>query len=150
MASGLFKWHPTLASGLFKWHPTFPLVFVCLGKMFQPLDAKLGCVENRSPLEHPWHLDQLQVNVMGDIQVAALGTLNAAGVINNKNNQVDVKFQAITFQLQELLGIQTNNQKLLTLKADSSTKAQPGNDITYLDQVTHMVHGGNDSLLVLV
>jgi hypothetical protein len=121
----------------------------CLGKTFQPLDAKLGFFENRAPLEHPWHLGRLQVNVMGDVRVAAPGTLNAVGVVNDKNNRVDVKFQAITFQLQELLGIQTNIQKSLTPKADS-TKAQPANDITYLDQVTRIVRGGEGSLFVFV
>lgn len=124
-----------------------PLGF-CLGKTYQPLDTAAGFFENRAPLEHPWHLGKLQVNVVGDVRVAKRGTRNAVDVVNDSNNRVDIDFKAITFELQELLGFQTSIQKSLTPKSIDQSKAQPANDVTYLDDYTRIVRGGDGSLFV--
>eukprot|EP00545_Synedropsis_sp_CCMP1620_P005940 CAMPEP_0119026506 /NCGR_PEP_ID=MMETSP1176-20130426/35582_1 /TAXON_ID=265551 /ORGANISM="Synedropsis recta cf, Strain CCMP1620" /LENGTH=241 /DNA_ID=CAMNT_0006982235 /DNA_START=1 /DNA_END=723 /DNA_ORIENTATION=+ len=118
-----------------------PLGF-CLGKTFQPLDTSAGFFENKGRVEHPLGLARLQTNVVGDVHVAQPGTVNAVGVVNDKGNRVDVDFRVITFQLDEVFGIPIAGfQKSLTPKADPE-KAQPANDVTYLDKTTRIVRGG--------
>jgi len=125
-----------------------PLGF-SLGPTYQPLDTSTGRFENRGSLTNKYNLAKLQTNVVGDIRVANKGTLNAIGVRNDNNNRVDVNFQVISFQLDEIFGKTLNPpiRKTLIPKVDAKA-AQPANDITYLDTSTRVVRGGDGALFI--
>lgn len=123
-----------------------PLGF-CLGKTFQPLDTSAGFFENGASIEHVFHLAKLQTNVVGDVRIAKPGSLNAAGVLNDKGNRVDVNFRIITFQLDEIVGMPVLIRKAFTPKVNREA-AQPANDITYLDKTMRIVRGGEGSLFI--
>jgi hypothetical protein len=124
-----------------------PLGFA-LGPTYQPLDTGTGRFENRGMVVN--RLAKLQSIVVGDINVAKPGTLNTVGVSNDKGNRVDVDFKCIIFQLDEVLGVRVNPPLRKTLVPKLDTKAaQPANDITYLDETTRIIRGGDGALFIL-
>jgi len=126
-----------------------PLGF-SLGPTYQPLDTTNGFFENRGCIEHPWHIARLQTNVIGDVRVADFGTQNAIGILNDKGNRVEVDFRVITFELTELFGQPLHFQKKLFPSLDADAVAPPANDVTYLDQNTRIVRGGDGALFIFI
>lgn len=125
-----------------------PLGFT-LGPTYQPLDTASGRFENRGNVVNRFiNLAKLQTNVIGDISVARSGTLNAVGVKNDKGNRVNVDFKCITFELDELLGMPVKPlRKTLVPKLDPNA-AQPANDVTYLDEITRVIRGGDGAIFI--
>jgi hypothetical protein len=126
---------------------------LCLGPTYQPIDTTNGYFENHAPLltPHPFsHLAQLEITVIGTVQVAPANSINAVQVVNDRNNRVEVEFQAISFSLQEWLGISTTLQKTLIPQRDTTKTATPANDVTYLDQNVRIARGGDGSLFIFV
>eukprot|EP00288_Rhodomonas_lens_P016305 CAMPEP_0177702128 /NCGR_PEP_ID=MMETSP0484_2-20121128/6976_1 /TAXON_ID=354590 /ORGANISM="Rhodomonas lens, Strain RHODO" /LENGTH=291 /DNA_ID=CAMNT_0019213401 /DNA_START=101 /DNA_END=976 /DNA_ORIENTATION=- len=128
-----------LASGI-------PLGFV-LGKVYQPVDTARGFFENQGSIEHKFKLARASNCVIGDVNIAALGTLNAAGTENTAGNRIDVFFRRITFSLDEILGQPVKFRKVIVTKQDPKA-AQPANDITFLDSNTRVTRGGDDSIFI--
>lgn len=120
---------------------------LCLGKTYQPITTQLGIFENQSPIKG---IAKVMVTVVGDLQVAPPGALNAVNVANDRNNRVTVQFRAITFELQELLGFKLTVQKTLIPNNTESRAAPPANDVTYLDDQLRIVRGGDGSLFIFV
>ena len=148
----------------------------CLGPTYQPIDTDLGLFENMSPVIL-LGLAKIQIRVVGTIKVAKQGSLNSIGVVNSNNNRVNVNFDAIIFELQELFGKRGASakneawfQKTLTprqktqqphhaqnTEADETLSGEqvitvearlPANDITYLDPMIRIVRGGDGSLFI--
>ena len=94
-----------LATGL-------PLGFV-LGPTYQPIDIATGRFENQGAVVHRLGLARASTCVVGDVRRAPLGTVNAAGTVNDAGNRVDVDFRRITFGLDELFGSPLRLQKVL-------------------------------------
>jgi PAP_fibrillin len=117
-----------------------------LGKTTQPNGTNV--FENRGTLEHPWRLAHWQTNVLGDVRVAPQGSVNAAGVFNDRNNRVDVDFRVLVFVLDKVLGQPVSFQKALIPKSLVPGQPQPANDITYLDERMRIVRGGDGALFV--
>jgi hypothetical protein len=128
-----------LASGL-------PLGFA-LGKVYQPLDPATGRFENQASIEHMYGLARGGNSVIGDVRVAPMGTVNAAGTVNNAGNRVEVDFRRITFTLEQFLGQPVRVRKIIVAK-QSADAAPPANDITYLDDSVRITRGGDDSLFI--
>ena len=145
---------------------SLPLGFV-LGPTYQPLDLTTMRFENQGRIVHPYRLAVLETNVVGDIAIAPKLSTNAVGVINDRNNRIDVNFVAIVFQLDELLGIPLHppyrkiiipKQQVQTEDDDSSSSTssrsstrsppQPANDITYLDDSVRIVRGGDGAVFI--
>jgi PAP_fibrillin len=63
-----------------------------------------------------------------------------------------VEFQAISFTVNELLGISELPilQKILIPQRDKTKTAIPANDVTYLDQNVRIARGGDGSLFIFV
>lgn len=98
-----------------------------------------------------YNLARLQTNVVGEINVAECGTLNAVGVQNDKGNRVDVNFRVISFELDEIFGIKLDPPIRKTLiPTTNPNTAQPANDITYLDAMTRIVRGGDGALFIFL
>lgn len=124
-----------------------PLGFA-LGPTYQPLDTVAGTFENRGSVLNRYGLARLQTNVVGDISVARRDSLNAVGIRNDRNNRVNVEFRCIVFQLDEVLGRPVSLRKVLIPMLDPGVEALPANDITYLDDKTRIVRGGDGALFV--
>ena len=126
-----------------------PLGFF-LGPTYQPLDTAKGFFENTAKLDHPYKLATLQTIVVGTIEPSPKGSVNAANVVNNKNNRVIVNFEVIAFELDSLLGIQIQPpiRKTIVSRAPKEGIPLPANDQTYLDERVRIVRGGDGSLFV--
>lgn len=126
-----------------------PLGFL-LGPTYQPLDTAKGFFENTAKVDHPYKLATLKTIVVGNIQASPKGSINEAGVINDKNNRVTVNFEVIAFELDAVLGqpLQTPIRKTLVPKTIKEGTALPANDQTYLDERVRIVRGGDGSLFV--
>ena len=127
-----------------------PLGFV-LGPTYQPLDTVQGFFENNARLEQPLGLVALATNVVGSVSASKKGTINAAGVVNENNNRVDIRFEAIIFEVDEIFGrtLKTPIRKTIIPKSSKSTEgALPANDQTYLDEKVRVVRGGDGSLFI--
>ena len=126
-----------------------PLGFF-LGPTYQPLDTAQGFFENTARVDHPYKLATLRTIAVGNIQGSPKGSINEAGVINDKNNRVTVNFEVIAFELDTLLGrpLQTPIRKTLVPKPIKEGTALPANDQTYLDERVRIVRGGDGSLFV--
>uniref|UniRef100_A0A6U3SEN8 Plastid lipid-associated protein/fibrillin conserved domain-containing protein n=1 Tax=Ditylum brightwellii TaxID=49249 RepID=A0A6U3SEN8_9STRA len=117
-----------------------------LGKTVQPIGNDV--FENRGTLDHPLKLAHWQTNVIGDVRVAPAGSLNAAGVKNDRGNRVDVDFRVLVFVLDEVFGRPVRFQKILIPRPLAKGKPQPANDITYLDKTLRIVRGGDGALFI--
>jgi hypothetical protein len=102
-----------------------------LGPTYQPIDLATGRFENQGRV----------VNRFG------LAQLNAAGVVNDFGNRIDVEFQRITFALDEVFGQPSTLRKVLVPNQAAGT-AQPANDVTYLDASVRVVRGGDGALFI--
>jgi len=141
-----------------------------LGPTYQPFDSSSGYFENRARLDHPYRLAALQTIVVGTVSPGTIGSFNAIGIENKDNNRVDIDFDLIVFQLDEILGktldtpirktlipTTTTKKKVVSSvvgtpgdnEAQATTKAVlPANDQTYLDDKIRIVRGGDGSLFI--
>lgn len=122
-----------------------------LGPTYQPLDTAKGYFENTATLDHPYKLGALKTIVIGTVEKGTKGSLNSIGVANTENNRVDVRFEVIVFELDEVFGrkLGTPIRKILVPAAsENSSEAKPANDQTYLDETARIVRGGDGSLFV--
>jgi hypothetical protein len=131
-----------------------PLGFA-LGPTYQPLDTDEGFFENtaRLDIQHPFQLAAIETIVVGTIAPGTKGSVNAAGVANLDNNRVDIRFEVIVFQIDEVLGTKLGTPIRKTLVPTMSARknsesALPANDQTYLDERVRIVRGGDGSLFV--
>ena len=127
-----------------------PLGFV-LGPTYQPLDTAEGFFENTARLDqHPFQLAAIETIVVGTVGSGTKGSVNAVGVANMDNNRVDIRFEVIVFQIDEVLGTKlgTPIRKTLVPTTKSPESALPANDQTYLDEKVRVVRGGDGSLFV--
>ena len=118
-----------------------------LGPTYQPIDLATGRFENQGRVVNQFDIATLSTCVVGMVRPAPAGSLNAAGVVNDKGNRIDVDFQRITFALDEVFGLPCTLRKVLVPKQASGT-AQPANDITYLDESVRVVRGGDGALFI--
>jgi hypothetical protein len=116
------------------------------GQQQQRLETKLLKREKRLQ-EKEARLKATSNCVIGDVRVAPLGTVNAAGTINSAGNRVDVDFRRITFSLDEIFGRPVSFRKVIVTK-QAPAAAQPANDVTYLDETLRITRGGDDSLFI--
>ena len=127
-----------------------PLGFV-LGPTYQPLDTAEGFFENTARLDqHPFQLAAIETIVVGTVAPGTKGSVNAAGVTNMDNNRVDIRFEVIVFQIDEVLGTKlgTPIRKTLIPTKKTPESALPANDQTYLDERVRIVRGGDGSLFI--
>jgi len=119
-----------------------------LGPTYQPLDTNTKQFENRGSVLNRYGIAKLQTNVIGDISVSPLNSLNAVGIRNDRNNRVNVDFRCIVFQLDEIFGKPISFRKTLIPKLDPNVEAQPANDITYLDDSLRIIRGGDGAMFI--
>uniref|UniRef100_A0A7S0Y7P6 Plastid lipid-associated protein/fibrillin conserved domain-containing protein n=1 Tax=Pseudo-nitzschia delicatissima TaxID=44447 RepID=A0A7S0Y7P6_9STRA len=119
-----------------------------LGPTYQPLKTEQGWFENTARVTNV--LAGLRTIVVGTIVPSPKGDVNAAGIINDKNNRVFVNFEAIVFELDELFGspLQKPIRKTIAPRTPEPGSPLPANDQTYLDERVRIVRGGDGSLFV--
>ena len=119
-----------------------------LGPTYQPLDTTNGWFENTASVENG--VASLRTIVVGNIQPSPASSINAAGILNERNNRVIVNFEAIVFELDQVLGrpLAKPIRKTIAPKATEDGSPLPANDQTYLDESVRIVRGGDGSLFV--
>lgn len=124
-----------------------PLKFQ-LGPTYQPLDTTKGWFENTARVDN--RVASLRTIVVGNIQPSPASSINAAGILNEKNNRVIVNFEAIVFELDQVLGrpLASPIRKTIVPKATQDGSPLPANDQIYLDESVRIVRGGDGSLFV--
>jgi len=125
-----------------------PLGFA-LGPTYQPLDIVTGRFENRASVVHQMNIAKLETDVVGDVSVSELGTLNAIGVLNERGNRINVDFRCIVFKLDEILGVPLKHPVTKVIIPRLANNAvQPANDITFLNDTIRIIRGGDGSLFI--
>lgn len=121
-----------------------------LGPVFQPIDLQGQAFENQAAVDHDFGLASLSTRVVGDLRRAPPGTVNAAGVVNDAGNRVDVDFRRVVFSLDSIFGVSVNGllRKVVSPKTAAGA-AQTAIDITYLDADIRVTRGGDGALFVL-
>ena len=71
-------------------------------------------------VEHTWGLARGRNTVIGDVGVAAPGSVNAAGTVNTAGHRVDVDFRRIEFAIDEVLGAPVRFRKVIVTKKDAA------------------------------
>ena len=117
-----------------------------LGPTYQPLDTATARFENQGSVLSPFA--RLSTTVVGDVRPAPAGSLNAAGVRNDRNNRVDVEFRRIVFSLDEVLGRPVALRKVLRPNLKAGVE-QPANDQTFLSDTARVVRGGDGTRFLL-
>ena len=125
-----------------------PLGFV-LGKTYQPIDAKTGRFENQGRIEHIYGLARAKTRVVGAYAPAAANTINAAGIVNDSNNRINVNFERLTFELDDFLGVPCSLRKVIAPQPDPEAP-QTAIDVTYIDDTVRITRGGDGALFVLI
>ena len=115
-----------------------------LGPVRQPFALQSKTFENQGEILHVTRLVHGSTRVVGDFGRAARGTLNAAGVVNDRGDRVDVFFRRVVFEIDAPVAIKT----VVEPKADPSL-ARPAVDTVYLDDSLRVTRGGDGSLFVL-
>jgi hypothetical protein len=115
-----------------------------LGPVRQPFSLQSKTFENQGEILHVTRLLHGSTRVVGDFDRAARGTLNAAGVVNDRGDRVDVFFRRVVFEIDAPVAIKT----VVEPKADPSL-ARPAVDTVYLDDSLRVTRGGDGSLFVL-
>ena len=115
-----------------------------LGPVRQPFSLQSKTFENQGEILHVTRLVHGSTRVVGDFDRAARGTLNAAGVVNDRGDRVDVFFRRVVFEIDAPVAIKT----VVEPKADPSL-ARPAVDTVYLDDSLRVTRGGDGSLFVL-
>ena len=115
-----------------------------LGPVRQPFSLQSKTFENQGEILHVTRLVHGSTRVVGDFGRAARGTLNAAGVVNDRGDRVDVFFRRVLFEIDAPVAIKT----VVEPKADPSL-ARPAVDTVYLDDSLRVTRGGDGSLFVL-
>ena len=115
-----------------------------LGPVRQPFSLASKTFENQGEILHATHLIHGSTRVVGDFERASRGTLNAAGVVNDRGDRVDVFFRRVVFEIDAPVAIKT----VVEPKADPSL-ARPAVDTVYLDGDLRVTRGGDGSLFVL-
>ena len=115
-----------------------------LGPVRQPFSLPSKTFENQGEILHVTRLIHGSTRVVGDFDRAARGTLNAAGVVNDRGDRVDVFFRRVVFEIDAPVAIKT----VVEPKADPSL-ARPAVDTVYLDDSLRVTRGGDGSLFVL-
>ena len=116
-----------------------------LGPVHQPFDLAEGTFENQGAILHVTGLVRGSTRVVGEFSPAPRGSLNAAGVVNNRDDRVDVNFRRVVFQLDAPLTVRT----VVTPKRNPAL-AHPAVDTVFLDDDLRVTRGGDGSLFVLV
>lgn len=124
-----------------------PLGFA-LGPTYQPVDLSTGRFENQAVVVNTFGIARASTTVVGDVRPAPLQTVNAAGVVNEAGNRVDVDFGRIVFSVEELFGNPVSNLRKIVVPKQDPDAAQPANDITYLDQSLRITRGGDGGLFI--
>ena len=115
-----------------------------LGPVRQPFSLNSKTFENQGEILHVTRLVHGSTRVVGDFDRAARGTLNAAGVVNDRGDRVDVFFRRVVFEIDAPVAIKT----VVEPKADPAL-ARPAVDTVYLDDSLRVTRGGDGSLFVL-
>jgi hypothetical protein len=115
-----------------------------LGPVRQPFSLQSKTFENQGEILHVTRLIHGSTRVVGDFDRAARGTLNAAGVVNDRGDRVDVFFRRVVFEIDAPVAIKT----VVEPKADPAL-ARPAVDTVYLDDSLRVTRGGDGSLFVL-
>ena len=115
-----------------------------LGPVRQPFALTSKTFENQGEILHVTRLIHGSTRVVGDFERASRGTLNAAGVVNDRGDRVDVFFRRVVFEIDAPVAIRT----VVEPKADPSL-ARPAVDTVYLDGDLRVTRGGDGSLFVL-
>ena len=115
-----------------------------LGPVRQPFSLQSKTFENQGEILHVTRLVHGSTRVVGDFDRAARGTLNAAGVVNERGDRVDVFFRRVVFEIDAPVAIKT----VVEPKADPAL-ARPAVDTVYLDDSLRVTRGGDGSLFVL-
>ena len=102
-------------------------------------------VPDAGEILHATGLIHGSTRVVGEFSPAARGTINAAGVVNDRDDRVDVIFRRVVFALDKPGAVQT----VVSPKADP-TLARPAVDTVFLDDELRVTRGGDGSLFVLV
>jgi len=127
----------SLAEGL-------PLGFA-LGKVYQPIDVDTARFENQAAIANRFSaIVHGTTRVVGDLRVAPLNSLNAAGVLNTEDNRIEVDFRRVVFSLESPFLL----RKVVAPRVNPSL-ALPAVDVTYLDTKLRITRGGDGSLFIL-
>ena len=78
-----------------------------LGPVRQPFSLNSKTFENQGEILHVTRLIHGSTRVVGDFDRAARGTLNAAGVVNDRGDRVDVFFRRVVFEIDAPVAIKT-------------------------------------------
>jgi len=109
-----------------------------LGPVRQPFSLTSNTFENQGEILHVTRLIHGATRVVGEFSAADRGTLNAAGVLNERNDRVDVLFRRVVFEIDAPLAIKT----VVEPKPDPDL-APPAVDTVYLDDDLRVTRGGD-------
>ena len=120
-----------------------------LGPVYQPFDLQSGTFENQGKVLHATGLVRASTRVVGEFSRARPGTVNAAGVVNDRDDRVDVVFRRVVFQLDGVAGRPVTNVRKVVSPRPDPTLAQPAVDVTFIDDDLRVTRGGDGALFVL-
>ena len=121
-----------------------------LGRVFQPFDVSESTFENQGLIVHATGLVRASTRVVGEFSRAPKGTVNAAGVVNDRDDRVDVDFRRVLFQVDEIGGRQLQGVRKVVSPKPNPALARPAVDTTFVDDDLRVTRGGDGSLFVLV
>ena len=120
-----------------------------LGAVSQPFDVASGTFENQGRILHATGLAEASTRVVGEFARATKGSLNAAGVPNDRDDRVDVDFRRVVFQLDAVAGRPVADVRKVVRPRPDPALARPAVDVTYLDDDLRVTRGGDGALFVL-
>jgi hypothetical protein len=124
-----------------------------LGQVFQPIRVRRGYFENQAAVRHRLGLARASTRVVANFSAAELGSINRVGVVNEKGNRINVRFQNVIFTLHRFFGLPTFGRirKVATPRGPAEMSGNiPTLDVTYLDDEVRISRGGDGSLFVLL
>lgn len=124
-----------------------------LGEVFQPIRVRRGYFENQAAVRHRFGLARASTRVVANFSAADLGSINRAGIVNEKGNRINVRFQNVIFTLHRLFGLPTFGRirKVATPRGPAEMSGNiPALDVTYLDDEVRVSRGGDGSLFILL
>ena len=81
---------------------------------------------------------------VGEFAPARAGSVNAAGVVNDRDDRVDVVFRRVVFQLDGVAGRPVTNVRKVVSPRPDPTLAQPAVDVTFIDDDLRVTDGEGD------